>query len=65
MRERPNPDDREPLAPPYCSDPNCAYCKELREIGEELRRKNQAEVQGERKRATPANEEHTEGRRTA
>ena len=46
MRERPNPDDREPLAPPYCSDPNCAYCKELREIAEELRRKYQVEVQG-------------------
>jgi hypothetical protein len=32
-----------PVGSPYCSDPNCAYCKELREFGEEQRRKKQSE----------------------
>src|SRR5690242_2165265 len=26
------------LASPYCADPNCVYCKELREIAAEMRR---------------------------
>jgi 3-methyladenine DNA glycosylase AlkC len=24
---------------PFCSDPNCPYCQELRQLHEELRRK--------------------------
>ena len=27
-----------PVASPYCSDPNCVYCKELRETQEEVNR---------------------------
>jgi glutaredoxin len=33
-----------PVGSPYCSDPSCPYCKELREIAEELRRKQQTET---------------------
>lgn len=29
-----------PIASPYCSDPACLYCKELREIADELRKKS-------------------------
>ena len=32
-----------PVGSPYCSDPNCVYCKELRELEEELRRKSRLE----------------------
>jgi hypothetical protein len=28
-----------PVGSPYCSDPNCEYCKNLREFSEELRQK--------------------------
>jgi hypothetical protein len=28
-------------APPYCADPDCSYCRELREIAEFLQRINQ------------------------
>jgi len=29
---------------PYCSDPNCVYCKELREFEEELRTRHDSEL---------------------
>jgi hypothetical protein len=32
-----------PVGSPYCSDPNCRYCKELRAFEEELRRKRKSE----------------------
>ena len=41
-----------PISAPYCSDPTCAYCKELREAEEELRYKTRrAELTGELKKA--------------
>ena len=33
-----------PVGSPYCSDPDCVYCKDLRELEEELRRKRQLEL---------------------
>ena len=32
-----------PVGSPYCSDPNCVYCKELHELEEEIRRKSRLE----------------------
>jgi 3-methyladenine DNA glycosylase AlkC len=29
-----------PVGSPYCSDPNCPYCKELQEVTEEVRKSN-------------------------
>ena len=43
MAQASNPEDRIPLGSPYCSDPNCVYCKDLREFTEELRRSNEWE----------------------
>lgn len=33
----PKPHDSEPSSSPYCSDPNCKSCKELREMQEAIR----------------------------
>jgi len=42
MPEQPQRKPREvPISSPFCSDPDCAYCKELREMQEEVRRKNE------------------------
>jgi hypothetical protein len=38
-----------PLAGPYCSDPNCEYCKELRQLFEQelgLKMKRQKAMEG-------------------
>jgi hypothetical protein len=41
-----------PVSGPYCSDPTCVYCKELREGEEELRYKTRlAELIDELKKA--------------
>jgi len=41
MPEKSKPENSElPVSPPFCSDPNCPYCKELREIEEELNWQN-------------------------
>jgi hypothetical protein len=33
----PNFPQKEPHAAPYCTDPNCVYCKELKEAQEAIR----------------------------
>jgi hypothetical protein len=46
-KKPPKPDNHEiRLGSPFCSDPNCAYCKELRDLQEELRRKKEKEPDG-------------------
>jgi|KBSMisStaDraftv2_1062788.scaffolds.fasta_scaffold590187_1 hypothetical protein len=37
---------------PYCSDPHCAYCKELRLAYEQLRRERLLDERGEREEPT-------------
>jgi len=42
MPEQSKPEKLEvPVSSPYCSDPNCPYCKELREQQDEIRRKDE------------------------
>lgn len=42
MPANPKPENHAvPVSSPYCSDPNCAYCKELREVQAEIRTKNE------------------------
>jgi hypothetical protein len=36
----PEPSKDAPISGPYCSDPACRYCKELREFADELRNKS-------------------------
>ena len=36
-------ESEKPVGSPYCSEPNCRYCEELRKLAEELRRKQQSE----------------------
>ena len=41
MSDRKNRENRKtPIGSPYCSDPNCLYCKELQEVSEEVRKSN-------------------------
>jgi hypothetical protein len=42
MSEQPKREKREvPISSPYCSNPNCLYCKELREMQEQMGKKNE------------------------
>jgi len=33
----PDPTEKDPVGSPYCTDPNCQSCKELREMQEATR----------------------------
>ena len=47
MPEKSKPENHEVrLGSPFCSDPNCAYCKELRKVHEEISRKKEKERGG-------------------
>ena len=47
MPEKEKPENHEVrLGSPFCSDPNCPYCKELRDVQDELRRKKEKEPNG-------------------
>lgn len=35
--QAPSPHEKQPHGTPYCSDPNCPYCEELREMQEAIR----------------------------
>lgn len=42
MPEKTKPEDHEArLGSPFCADPMCPYCKELRELHEEISKKNE------------------------
>jgi len=42
MSEQPKRENREvAISSPYCSDPDCLYCKELREMQEPMTKKNE------------------------
>jgi len=48
MPEKSKPDNHEVrLGSPFCSDPNCPYCKELRELHEEIKRTKEHERGGD------------------
>ena len=38
MATQPIPQHKQEAGSPYCSDPNCVYCKELRKASEQVRR---------------------------
>jgi hypothetical protein len=40
MASQPVPHRPTELGSPYCSDPNCIYCKNLREAQEQLKKSN-------------------------
>jgi hypothetical protein len=39
----PLPHHQPELGSPFCSDPNCVYCAELRKMFEQMRKQNQSE----------------------
>jgi hypothetical protein len=38
MASKPVPHQQAELGSPYCSDPNCEYCKNLREVQERVKK---------------------------
>lgn len=40
MASQPVPQHKTEAGSPYCSDPNCPYCKDLRKMFEQMRKDN-------------------------
>jgi len=40
MATQPIPEHKPQSGSPYCSDPNCPYCKELRRMFDQMRKDN-------------------------
>jgi hypothetical protein len=49
MASQPVPHQQAKPGSPYCSDPNCEYCKNLREMEERISKANEAEKKVERR----------------
>ena len=43
QKQQPKTPAELPVSSPFCADPNCPYCKQLRELQEEIRKKNDQE----------------------